>query len=341
MLNIRDEGIILEETSLSFEAKGVLNPACIKTDDVVHMFYRAIGKDSISSIGYCQLKENKVIKRLDKPLLFPEYDYEKKGVEDPRISFIDGIYYMTYTVYDGENAMIAYATSSDLVNFKKSGVISPKITYEEADKIFKNTDIGGKYDYFEKIYQKSYGKEVLLWDKDACLFPKKINNKYVLLHRILPSIQISFFDDFSELDTSYWKKYLGKINDYVVIDPESSFESEYVGAGCPPIETEFGWLLIYHCAERVNNNLHYHTSVVLLDLNNPISVLNRLKRPLFSPVKEWEKVGNVDNVVFPTGAIIDKGRLYIYYGAADKLIASKSVELDELIKEVLSSKKVI
>ena len=76
-----------------------------------------------------------------------------------------------------------------------------------------------------------------------------------------------------------------------------------------------------------------------MDLNNPISVLNRLKRPLFSPVKEWEKVGNVDNVVFPTGAIIDKGRLYIYYGAADKLIASKSVELDELIKEVLSSKR--
>ena len=334
MLDIRNEGIILEETSLNFETKGVLNPACIKVGDTVHMFYRAISKDSISSIGYCQLKNNKVIKRLDKPVLFPEYDYEKKGIEDPRIVFLEGFYYMTYTAYDGKNAMIAYATSGDLVNFKKGGVISPQITYEEADKIIKKTNIGKKYDYFEKLYQKNYGKEVLLWDKDACLFPKKINNKYVLLHRILPSIQVSFFSYFSELDKVYWKKYLGKINDYVVIDPELSFENEYVGTGCPPIETAYGWLLIYHCVERINKNLQYHSSAALLDINNPLTVINKLNRPLFSPAEDWEKVGNVDNVVFPTGAILDKDRLYIYYGAADKLIALKSLDLSRLIQEL-------
>jgi predicted GH43/DUF377 family glycosyl hydrolase len=74
-----------------------------------------------------------------------------------------------------------------------------------------------------------------------------------------------------------------------------------------------------------------------LDIKNPLIVLNRLKKPLFSPVEYWEKVGNVNNVVFPTGAIIEKDRLYIYYGAADKLIASKSIELEELIQEVCSS----
>jgi len=284
VLSIRNEGIILEKTSLNFEAKGVLNPACIKVDNIVHMFYRAISKDDISSIGYCQLKNNKVIKRLDKPVLFPEYDYEKKGLEDPRIVFLEGLYYITYTAYDGENAMIAYATSSDLINFKKGSVISPKITYEEADTILEKTNIGKKYDYFERIYEKSFGKEVLLWDKDACLFPKKINNKYALLHRILPSIQVSYFSDFSELDTVYWKEYLEEINDYVVIDPELSFENEYVGTGCPPIETELGWLLIYHCVERINNNLQYHSSAALLDIKNPLSVLDRLKKPLFSPV---------------------------------------------------------
>jgi len=335
MLRIKNEGIILEKTGLNFETKGVLNPACIKVDDIVHMFYRAISKDDISSIGYCQLKNNKVIKRLKKPVLFPEYDFEKKGIEDPRIVFLEGLYYMTYIAYDGENAMIAYAISSDLINFKKGGVISPKITYEEADKILKKINIGKKYDYFEKIYEKNFGKDVLLWDKDACLFPKKINNKYALLHRILPSIQVSFFDDFLELDTVYWKKYLKKINDYVVIDPELSFENEYVGTGCPPIETEFGWLLIYHCVERINNNLQYHSNAALLNIQNPLIVLNRLEKPLFSPFEDWEKIGNVNNVVFPTGAIIEKGRLYIYYGAADKLIASKSMELEELIQEIL------
>ncbi len=334
MLNIRNEGIILKETGLSFEAKGVLNPACIKVGDTVHMFYRAIGKDNVSSIGYCQLIDNKVVRRLDRPVLFPEYEYEKKGVEDPRIVSIENKYYMTYTAYDGESATIAYAVSSDLVNFEKGGLISPRITYEEADEIFRRIDIGSKYDYFEKIYERNFGRDVLLWDKDACLFPRKIGGKYALLHRILPSIQVSFFDDFSELNDKYWRKYLEDINNYVVINPESSFENEYVGTGCPPIETPDGWLFIYHCVERINNNLHYHSNAALLDIDDPLTLVKRLKRPLFSPAEDWEKTGNVDNVVFPTGAVIDKNRLYIYYGAADKLIALKSVNLKELLEEL-------
>jgi predicted GH43/DUF377 family glycosyl hydrolase len=337
MLKIKNEGIILEKTDLDFEARGVLNPACIKVGNTVHMFYRAIGKDNVSSIGYCKLVDNKVVRRSDKPVLVPEYDYEKRGIEDPRIVFIEDLYYMTYTAYDGENAMIAYAVSNDLVNFKKGGIISSRITYEEADKIFKEINIGRKYDYFEKLYEKNFGKDVLLWDKDASLFPRKIGGKYALLHRILPSIQISFFSDFSELDHKYWKKYLENINNYVVIDPEYSFESEYVGTGCPPVETPDGWLLIYHGAERVENDLHYHSSAALLDIDDPMVVRKRLKRPLFSPSDNWEKVGNVNNVVFPTGAIIDKNRLYIYYGAADELIALKSVLLEELLKELKKS----
>ncbi len=337
MLEIKNEGIVLEKTGLGFEAKCVLNPACIKVGNVVHMFYRAVSKDNISSIGYCRLINNKVVKRSDEPILVPEYDYEKRGIEDPRIVFIEGLYYMTYTAYNGENAMIAYAVSKDLVNFKKGGIISSRITYEEADKIFKETDIGRKYDYFEKLYQKNFGRDVLLWDKDASLFPRKIGGKYALLHRILPSIQVSFFGDFSELNYKYWKKYLENINNYVVIDPEYSFESEYVGTGCPPVETPEGWLLIYHGAERMENDLHYSSSAALLDIDDPMIVLKRLNRPLFSPTDYWEKVGNVNNVVFPTGVIIDKKRLYIYYGAADKLIALKSVLLEDLLEELKKS----
>ncbi len=337
MIKIKNEGIILKATDLDFEARGVLNPACIKVGDITHMFYRAISKDNVSSIGYCQLVNNKVIKRLDRPVLFPQYDYEKRGIEDPRIVFLEGLYYITYTAYDGENATIAYAVSDDLVNFKKGGIISPRITYEEADKIFKDINLGSKYDYFEKIYERNFGKDVLLWDKDACLFPQKINGKYAILHRILPSIQISFFNGFSELDYDYWKEYLKNINNYVVIDPETSFENEYVGAGCPPVKTADGWLLIYHSVERINDKLHYHSNAALLDIHNPQIVRNRLKKPLFSPAEDWEKVGNVDNVVFPTGTVIDKDRLYIYYGAADKLIALKSLLLKELLEELIKS----
>jgi predicted GH43/DUF377 family glycosyl hydrolase len=334
MLNIKSEGIILEKTGLPFENKAVLNPACIKVGNITHMFYRAINKDDISSIGYCQLIGKKVIKRLGRPILFPEYDYEKNGLEDPRIVFLDGIYYMVYTVFDGKNAQVAYATSKDLISFKKEGLLSPNIICDKVRNIFIKAKIGKKYDYFEKNYKKKYGKGIILWDKDAVLFPKKINGRYALLHRILPCIQISYFNEFSELDYNYWKDFLENITESFIICPEPQYENGYVGAGPPPIETQIGWLLIYHFVEQIKNKNIYHAGAVILDKNNPLKVIHRLKSPMFSPEEEWEKVGTVNNVVFPTGALIDKGRLYVYYGAADKLIGLKSVNLEELLEEL-------
>ena len=78
MIAVQNEGIILEKTDLKFENKAVFNPACIQENDITHMFYRAINSYDISSIGYCQLVNNKVVNRFKKPVIFPEYDYEKK-----------------------------------------------------------------------------------------------------------------------------------------------------------------------------------------------------------------------------------------------------------------------
>jgi len=298
------------------------------------MFYRALNQDDMSSIGYCQLIDKKVIKRLDKPILFPEYGYEKKGIEDPRIVFLNGIYYLVYTVFDGKNAQIAYATSKDLISFKKEGLLSPNIIFNKVRNIFIKANIGKKYDHFEKNYKKKYGKEIILWDKDAVLFPKKIKGRYALLHRILPCIQISYFNNFSELDYNYWKDFLENITESFVICPEPPYENGYVGAGAPPIETQIGWLLIYHFVEQIKNKKIYHAGAPILDKNNPLKVIHRLKNPLFSPEEDWERGGIVNNVVSPTGTVIDKGILYIYYGAADKLITLKSVNLKVLLKEL-------
>src|SRR3972149_3000274 len=123
MITVKNEGIILEKTNLEFENKGVLNPACIQVDDITHMFYRAINHNDISSIGYCQLKDNKVVKRLERPVLFPEYDYEKKGIEDPRITYLAGTYYLFYTAYACKFSLIASSTSKDLLHFQKQGLI--------------------------------------------------------------------------------------------------------------------------------------------------------------------------------------------------------------------------
>jgi len=173
MITVNNEGIILEKTNLEFENKGVLNPACIQVDDITHMFYRAINHNDVSSIGYCQLKDNKVVKRLKEPVLFPEYEYEKKGVEDPRITLLEGTYYLLYTAYDGKNALAAYATTSDLVNFKKHGVISPQISYADAMDLIRNKHLPKRYFHYERRLKQCHGPDVLLWDKRYLHFSKK------------------------------------------------------------------------------------------------------------------------------------------------------------------------
>ena len=334
MVAVKNEGIILEKTSLEFENKGVFNPACIQTDGITHMFYRAINHNDISSIGYCQLVDNKVVKRLKEPVLFPEYDYEEKGVEDPRITLLEGTYYLFYTAYDGNNALIAYATSKDLIHFTKHGIISPKISYDKAEDIFRESKVRERYRMFEMFYKEVVGKDILLFEKDASLFPRKFGGKFVLLHRVLPGIQIIKFNDFSELTEDRWRDYFKNLGDFVVFDPFYWFENYKIGGGCPPIETKDGWLIIYHAVEDTPLGKIYHATAALLDRKNPLRVLGRLTEPLFSPKAPWEKSGITNNIVFPTGAVVRNGRLYIFYGAADTVIAAKSINLTELLTKL-------
>src|ERR1700746_2758119 len=102
MIEVKKEGILLKKTNLDFESEGVLNPAVAMDGNGIHIFYRAVGKGNYSTIGYCKLKEPMLIeRRLDKPFLCREFGYESHGIEDPRIAKIDGLYYLTYTAYDG------------------------------------------------------------------------------------------------------------------------------------------------------------------------------------------------------------------------------------------------
>jgi len=320
---------------LEFENDGVLNPAVIKVDGVIHLFYRAVRKGNFSTIGYCQIKEGKVIYRADEPVLVPEYIYENHGMEDPRITFLDGRYYMLYTAYDGSNAVVAYAVSNDLKNWKKMGLITPQISYDEAEDIFRDSGVGEKYIYYEKVFRRDKNDKVHLWEKDAMLFPKKINGKYALIHRVLPGIQICYFDDFDQLNQDFWKNYLKDLGTYLVLDPKYNYENVYIGGGCVPIETDEGWLLIYHSVETdIKKGQIYHASAALLDLENPIKVIGGLPYPLFSPENDWEKNGVINNVVFPTATSIEGDELSIFYGAADKRIGVRKLTLSKLLNEL-------
>jgi predicted GH43/DUF377 family glycosyl hydrolase len=342
MIEVKKEGILLSKTDLEFENDGVLNPAAIRDGDSVHLFYRAVRKGNHSSIGYCRLDGPLTIaERSDKPFIVPEFEYESQGVEDPRIVKIEDLFYMTYTAYDGTNARGALATSKDLKQFTKQGIIVPPITYsqfvflaESAGKVNENYYRNHKFYYQEADPEK----KMMLWDKNVIFFPRKINGKLVFLHRIRPGIQIVCVADLKDLTKEFWKNYFLNLQEHIVLDPVHKHESNYIGSGCPPIETEHGWLLIYHGVEETQLGLVYSACAALLDLNDPSKELARLPYALFSPEYKWELYGEVNNVVFPTGTSLFGNTLFIYYGAADTHIACASLSLSGLLAELLTYK---
>ena len=339
MIEVKKEGILLEKTDLEFENEGVLNPAIIRDGDCVHMFYRAVQKGNYSTIGYCKLDGPlTVVERWSKPILVPECEYESHGVEDPRIVKIDDLFYLTYTGYDGTNARGALTTSKDLKKFNNRGIIVPPITYSQFVSL---AESAGKVneDYYRnhKFYYQEADpdKKMMLWDKNVVFFPRRIGGKLVFLHRIRPGIQLVSINSLKDLTKAFWDDYFFRFQEYIVLDPVFNHEASYIGSGCPPIETEFGWLLIYHGVEHIENDHIYSACAALLDLDDPRKVIARLPYALFSPQYDWELNGEVNNVVFPTGTSLFGNTLFIYYGAADTQIACASVNFRELLTELL------
>jgi predicted GH43/DUF377 family glycosyl hydrolase len=342
MIVVKKEGVILFKTGLQFENEGVLNPAVIREGDSVHLFYRAVSTGNHSTIGYCRLDGPvTVAERWNKPFMVPEADYESQGVEDARIVKIDDSYYLTYTAYDGINARGALSISKNLKQFTRHGIIVPQITYskfvflaESAGTVNKNYYRNHKF-YYQAADPE---KKIMLWDKNVMFFPRRINGKLVFLHRIRPGIQIAQVDSLEDLNEGFWDKYFNRLQDNILMDPVYPHESSYIGGGCPPIETGEGWLLIYHGVQETETGLVYSACAALLDLNHPFRELARLPYALFYPEYKWELRGEVNNVVFPTGTTVFGDTLFIYYGAADTQIACASVNLTELVAELLNNR---
>jgi predicted GH43/DUF377 family glycosyl hydrolase len=343
MIEVKKEGILLKKTTLGFENEGVLNPAVISEGDCIHLFYRAVSKGNYSSIGYCKLKGPLAVEeRFDTPVVFPQFDYESQGVEDPRITKIDDLFYLTYTAYDGVNALGALAVSKDLVHWDKIGLIVPQMTYDEFHHLAESKGvINEKYLRYNdhRHIRENPGKKNFLWDKNVIFFPRRINGKLYFLHRVRPDIQIVSVNNLKELTTEFWQNYFLHLDEGIVLSPKYKHEVSYIGGGCPPVETEYGWLLIYHGVHDTIKGYVYSACAALLDLQNPQKEIARLPYALFKPEHEWELKGEVNNVCFPTGSVLLKDTLYIYYGAADEQIACASLSISALLKELLLNTK--
>ena len=293
MKRFKNNPILSPLTSHAWESRMVFNAAALYAGGCVHILYRAMGNDGISRLGYASSSDGYHIdERSSTPVFEPIRSQEKLGCEDPRLSPLDGRYFMCYTAYGS----------------RELGTHQVSITSISAQHF-----LNQKWDWGARWFPFSGVR-----NKDAALFPRKVNGRYVLLHRINPDICVAYSEDLK-----HW------CDIRTIIQPRfRTWDSLKVGIAGPPIEVDDGWLLIYH---GVNFNKVYVLGVVLLDKHNPERVLFRSKKPILEPVEDYERFGTVPNVVFSCGAIRMDDDLLIYYGGADTVLCGATYDLNELI----------
>jgi len=274
----------------TWESKYVFNCAVIKRNGLFHMIYRAQGEDMVSRLGYAISTDGVRFNRLESPVFGPASQWELYGVEDPRLTEIDGKVYMLYTAYSPRGVRVSMASTRDFIRWERYGVVIPDID-----------------------------------NKDAALFPEKINGKYVMFHRIEPDMYLAFSDDLI-----HWDNFVS------IAGPRKGYwDNLKIGVGAPPIKLEEGWLVLYHGVEKTARPT-YRLGFMLLDLNDPSKVIKRSEEPILEPVEDWEIFGGVPNVVFSDAMVEHDGKFYVYYGAADNHIALATIEKEEVLRWVRS-----
>jgi predicted GH43/DUF377 family glycosyl hydrolase len=299
-----DGPILTPDNNHYWEAQAVLNPAAVYADNKVHLVYRAIAPDNTSVLGYANSQDGYHIdERLNEPIYLPKIDAEMKkkpnansGVEDPRITELDGRFWMTYTAYDGVSVPRVALTSIAVKDFlaRKWNWDQPKlISSPERD------------------------------NKNAGLLPEKVGGKYVMFHRQENIIHMDYLDDLKFEDGRVLE---GKYT--IPVRPEF-WDAVKIGISSPPLKTDNGWLLLYHGISQLHHE--YRVGAMLLDMKDPEKVLARTPYALLEPEMDYEKHGLIPNVVFPCGAVVIDGNLFVYYGAADKVISVASINLAHLM----------
>jgi predicted GH43/DUF377 family glycosyl hydrolase len=316
---VEENPILKAAPENSWESQYVFNPAAIYLDGRVHLIYRAIGNNGMSVLGYASSKDGvNIDERLDKPIYTPTQPFEYRsyaskntsyhfasgggwgGCEDPRITRIDDVLYMTYVAFNGHEPPRVALTSIKVKDFlakkwkwKKPVLISPP-------------------------------KEM---HKNWVVFPKKINDKFAILHSICPDILIADLDNLDFDGNAHIK------SRYISGGRKDSWDNWVRGAASPPIETEEGWLLLYHAMDTRDPG-RYKIGAMVLDFENPYKILHRSERPILQPDEHYENEGFKSGVVYACGSVVIDGTLYVYYGGADTVVCVATANLKDFLNEL-------
>ncbi|MCI1956186.1 MAG: glycosidase [Oscillospiraceae bacterium] len=292
---------ILMAKDWPYPVNTVFNPAATNFDGKVLLLARVEDRRGFSHLTKAVSEDgisNWVIDRTPTLEPDPEHPEEAWGIEDPRISYIEEL----------EKYAVVYTAYSEI-----GPVVSLALTED-----FVN---------FERI-----GPIMPPEDKDAAIFPKRFGGKWLLLHRPIDhgaNIWISGSDELK-----YWGEHKILINSR----GGSWWDGYKVGICAQPLETPDGWLILYHGVRETASGAIYRLGLALLDLENPMKVLRRSDEWIFGPQEIYEKEGDVRDIVFPCGWVLDEAndRIKMYYGAADTSIALASASLSEIMAYINS-----
>jgi predicted GH43/DUF377 family glycosyl hydrolase len=295
---------ILSAADFPYPMNSVFNPGAALHEGETVLVSRVEDRRGISHLTVARSGNGRTGWRVEpKPLISddPTDPTLCWGAEDPRITRIPelGGYAITYTAYGPSGPSVALAVTTDFRSIEPYGVIMPPE------------------------------------DKNASLLPRKIDGRYVLFHR--PVSMLSHRAD-------VWLSRSADLRSWTASEPVLQsrsgpwWDATRIGLGPPPIETEHGWLAVYHGVKQMVSTAIYRVGLMLLDLNDPTKVLRRTPGWVLGPEAPYERIGDVPNVVFPTGLVHDEesGELRLYYGAADSTVAVATARYDEVVDYVVN-----
>lgn len=304
------------ERDCSWESRAVFNGCPVKDGDTYHFVYRALSRKqkhrghemNISRVGYARGKDG-IFFEERRPLVLPELPWEAYGCEDPRVTFFEGKYYIFYTAL------------SDYPHTPQGIKLGVAVTTD-----FKNIESKHQVTHFNS--------------KAMAMFPERVNGKIAVILTVntdLPPVRIALalFDTVEQMwSQDYWDKWYQDLDSHTIHLQRSLID--HIEVGTAPVKTESGWLMLFSYI-RGYRSPHpvFGIEGALLDLANPLRVVGRTSSPVLTPWEVYEMFGDIPNVVFPSGALIEDGVLKLYYGAADSTCCLATCSVSELIRDML------
>jgi len=290
---------ILTVRDWPYPINSVFNPGATMVNGRILLLVRVEDRRGISHLCAARSADGVAGWEIDRsPTFWPqpeEWPEEAWGIEDPRTTWIEdlGLWIVAYTAYSEVGRLVALASTKDFVNFQRIGPAMPPE------------------------------------NKDAALFPVKFKGRYAILHRPAPAIGSlgkHIWISFSQ-DLKYWGDH------QVVLTARRGgwWDANEIGLSPPPLETSEGWLILYHGVRETVGGRIYRLGLALLDREDPTRALRRTGQWIFGPEEPYERTGDVGNVVFPCGWILQGDELRLYYGGADSCLAVATASLRDVL----------